>query len=66
MGLHFTCVNLNSRLTGFDALLINRVVDYKFTVILGFLCTKKYLETSSLKHVVFMQKLFKNPGEILR
>ena len=45
-----------SRLTGFDALLIDRVVYYKFTVILRFLCTRKYLDASSLKHVVFMQK----------
>ena len=45
-----------SRLTGFDALLIDRVVYYKFTVILRFLCTRKYIVASSLKHGVFMQK----------
>ena len=45
-----------TRLTGFDALLIDRVVYYKFTVILRFLCTRKYIDASSLKHVVFMQK----------
>ena len=49
-------VKLYSRLTGFDALLIDRVVYYKFKVILWFLCTRKYLDTSSLKHVVFKQK----------
>ena len=47
---------LYSHLTGFDALLIDRVVYYKFTVILRFLCTRKYIDASSLKHVVFMQK----------
>ena len=46
-----------SRLTGLDA---------KFTAVLRFLCTRKYLDASSLKHIVFMQKPFKNPGEILR
>ena len=45
-----------SRLTGFDALLIDRVVYYTFTAILRFLCTRKYLDASSLKHVIFMQK----------
>ena len=55
-----------SRLTGFDALLIDRVVYYKFAVILWFLCTKKYLDAFSLKHVVFVQKWFKNLGEISR
>ena len=55
-----------SRLTGFDALLFDRVVYFKLTVILWFLYTRKNLDASSLKHVVFMQKWFKNPGEILR
>ena len=55
-----------SRSTGLDALLIDRVVYFKFTVILRFLCTRKYQDASSLKHIVFMQKPFKNPGEILR
>ena len=45
---------LHSRLTGFDALLIDRVAYYKFAVILRFLCTRKCPEASSLKHVVFM------------
>ena len=45
-----------SRLTGFDALLIDRVVYYEFTVILRFLYTRKCPEASSIKHVVFMQK----------
>ena len=45
-----------SRLTGFDALLIDRMVYNKFREILLFLCTRKYPEVSSLNHVVFMQK----------
>ena len=30
------------------------------------LCTRKYLKASSIKHVVFVQKYFKSPREILR
>ena len=49
-------IYMYSRLTGFDALLIDRVVYYKFTLIPRFLCTRNYLDASSLTHVVFMQK----------
>ena len=45
-----------NHLTGFDALLIDRVVHHQSSIILSFLCTRKCLKASSLKHVVFVQK----------
>ena len=46
----------DSRLAGFDVLFIYCVVLYQFSIIFLYLCTRKSLKASSIKHVVFVQK----------
>ena len=52
------------RFTGLDVLSTDRALYYQFAVVHWFNFSNKYLQASSLKHVAFVQKVFKNRGKM--